>query len=361
MTDPESNNTKITVSDPISPTNTPIGEIWENGSEEISLKQIAFVRALNDPDSIVIKEDKEIILPCLATRTHGEIPRLTTHTAINHLVASHMWGNWASPEVIVIMPGVDTVKENGNPQNLRHQDSFWYKDLKVPKSSVLIWRDTTPEEFKDSGYENVEVRLDETTLKRLESLNANLEQAQTGEEKNKIDSQIYSLQHDLEKYFQEIVYQQLKRMNYSHLPNENGMYSNHKNLDHSIHNLSEKLGIKTSYPHSETASHMFEDLNLLKKHFINPEDIKPVTSEEIIQDLNIYNSMKDYTPLLGDDYYMLKIFIAELSDWISKNSKEVESNESIRIALRDFINTNQFIADLLKDFLSKDPILEKLI
>jgi len=132
-------------------TNT-LGKEWKEGSNDISLEQIAFVRAINEIEGIDINQKGEIILPNLANRTKGKIPRLTTHTAINHLVESHTLGSWFVPEVTVIMPGQQTVEENGNPQNLRHPDSFWYGDLKVPEGSTLVWKKEVPDKFKGNKY-----------------------------------------------------------------------------------------------------------------------------------------------------------------------------------------------------------------
>ena len=141
-------------SNPTDSTHT-IGKEWKEGDKEISLQQIAFVRAVNELEGVNINEDGEIILPSLASRTKGKVPRLTTHTAINHLVGAHAFGSWFTPEVTVIMPGESTIKKNGKPQNIRHADSFWYGDIKVPKDSILIWKEKTPEKFEKNIYTNI--------------------------------------------------------------------------------------------------------------------------------------------------------------------------------------------------------------
>lgn len=361
MMDSELNNIKASIPDPIPSVNESIGETWVEGSEEISLKQIAFIRAINDLDSVIINEEKEVILPSLATRTKGGIPRLTTHTAINHLVTSHMWGDWSAPELIVIMPGVDTVQENGLPQNLRHQDSFWYKDLKVPKNSVLIWRDVIPPEFKNSEYKNIEVKLDKKILEKIENLNMESKKAKNREEIIRISDQKYSLKRDLEDYFQQIVSKQLKEMNYSHLPKENGTYSHHKNLDHSIHNLAKVLGVNTSYIHSETPSYMFEQLHLLDRYYQDPKNVKPLTINDIRDDLYHYDFMKDITTFAGGDYDMIRIFTSELSNWMSANLKSIEDDESIKDSFHIFFNNNPFVKELLREFSAKNGKLEELI
>lgn len=349
--------TKATVPDD----GSSIGKEWEVGSENISLEQICFVRAVNEIEGIDINKKGEIILPNLATRTKGKIPRLTAHTAINHLVQSHHWGSWFAPEVTVIMPGEQTVKENGVPQNLRHADSFWYGDIIIPEGSMLIWKNEIPEKFKGNRFKNVELRTPESVLKKLTDLQEAYDKEEVHEERVRIGNEQYALQEKLESNLQGVVGQHIEELGYTHLPGDNGVYSVHKNLDHAIHNLSEKLNITSSFIHADTASKHFEELNLLAKYFTRPEQREELTSEVVRKDLWRYQSLLRDVDLSEDDFNMVRIFASELLYWMKENIMEIKENRLFKEDLDIFLEENPDFKNLLTNYSTTDKELQEII
>jgi len=69
-------------------------------------------------------------------------PRMTTHWTVNHHVRSSSvgWQRIGSEQmpVIIIAPAKGFVEKNGNPKNFADVDTFWDKDIILPKETVII-------------------------------------------------------------------------------------------------------------------------------------------------------------------------------------------------------------------------------
>jgi hypothetical protein len=57
--------------------------------------------------------------------TSGKFLRNTVHTALNHKVASHVFGNWEDSKYTVISSFVDVMEANGKPTMLNTVDTWW--------------------------------------------------------------------------------------------------------------------------------------------------------------------------------------------------------------------------------------------
>ena len=82
---------------------------------------------------------------CILSRAMSsdfDIPRTTIHVALNHIVASHMYGSWNDKEIVVLAPYNDIVKQNGNPVEISGADTYWSANpdvgLVLPKSAYVI-------------------------------------------------------------------------------------------------------------------------------------------------------------------------------------------------------------------------------
>lgn len=74
--------------------------------------------------------------------TDGYQPRVTVHTALNHVVNSHAGGQWEEMPIVVIAPLEDMIKENGLPCGIQSVDTFWElnpgQDLVLPESTRIL-------------------------------------------------------------------------------------------------------------------------------------------------------------------------------------------------------------------------------
>ncbi len=126
-------------------------------NEPIKWSELSFVRAVVDLDKQMKIVDGKLLSTSVLNSSKGEIPRLTVHWALNHLVANHLYGDWSEADLIIISPGDKIVSENGVPDNLNAVDTFWSNDVLIPEGSVLLWFDSKPpaEFFELKGIENV--------------------------------------------------------------------------------------------------------------------------------------------------------------------------------------------------------------
>lgn len=64
-------------------------------------------------------------IPTTAMATGFDIPRSTVHFTLNHIVQGHAYGNWDGQPYVVVMPYLDVVEKNGNPQELALFDTWF--------------------------------------------------------------------------------------------------------------------------------------------------------------------------------------------------------------------------------------------
>lgn len=130
----------------------PVGKSWQKGEGVIDWDQICYIRALKY--DLVSKtypnEQQALVIPTAITATKGEVPRVTSHWTLNHVVCPHMAGgkevidehgvssSWEKPKYIVIAPALSTNEINGKPFNLFGVDTFWKKDVVLSRDAVVI-------------------------------------------------------------------------------------------------------------------------------------------------------------------------------------------------------------------------------
>ncbi len=340
---------------------------WQEGDPSISLDQIAFVKAIKDIRSVTVNENGEIILMSAARSTNGEIPRITNHTAINHLVNDHMVGEWSNPELIIIMPGESTVDLNGLPQNLAHVDTFWYGDIKIPIDSILLWRDTIPEGFANSRYKNVGLKMINDIEDKAKSLEEIISNPSDIQELNKAEAELNDLRKESHQKFQDIVSSHLLEMNYTPLTRENGRYSHHKNLDECVYNLRLQLGIPTGTIHANTFSGNMESAEyfdigpLWKMIQINNDHNSQYSIEEVLDNIDEIYNWPDNKNLSVGDNDVEKILISELYFWISKNIEKIRTSKDLQERFATFFTLHKDIKELLLIFSKNNPSLSNEI
>lgn len=340
---------------------------WQEGDPSISLDQIAFVKAIKDIRCVSVNENGEITLMNAARSTNGAIPRITNHTAINHLVNDHMVGEWSNPELIIIMPGESTVDLNGLPQNLAHVDTFWYGDIKIPIDSILLWRDTIPEGFANSRYKNVGLKMINDIEDKAKSLEEIISNPSDIQELNKAEAELNDLRKESHQKFQDIVSSHLLEMNYTPLTRENGRYSHHKNLDECVYNLRLQLGIPTGTIHANTFSGNMEILDYLTEGPLfqiininnNPET--QYTIEDVLNNLEEIYRLEDYKNLTQGDKNVEKIFISELYYWMTKNIEKLSDSKGLQEKFSILFNSQEDYRSLLLEYSRDNANLRNLI
>lgn len=87
-------------------------------------------------------EDGSLMIPTTAMATGFEVPRSTVHFTLNHIVRGHMYGNWNASQYVIVMPYVDAVKRNGNPQELSLFDTWFEPNpdtgMVLPKGTWIV-------------------------------------------------------------------------------------------------------------------------------------------------------------------------------------------------------------------------------
>ena len=375
----------------------PVGKSWsetpafcdpryrENYSQEITLEQICFVKALKDSSCIRQSPDGRLYLPTLATVTNGDETRITNHTSINHLVNDNPGGYWGTSEVIVIMPGKNAFELNGVPENITHFDTFWSGDIQIPEGSVIIWRGKKPENYiEHNGYINIELNLgeeNEEIKERIVRLEKSVREPNiTSEEQNKcqyIRNELIKYTHD---QLDEIIRKVVEKMGYTYLPKENGRYSHHRNLDDQLVELGKKYGIRTFVPHSDTYSGLMEKISFFTLGaltVISRMNKDPKPEDDLNEVLGGYASIMNgigtvenpepteseilsyFENLTDGDKNVRQIFASELFYWLNNNIEKVGNTKKIREQLKLLFDMDPYLKELILQFSAKSPELNK--
>lgn len=100
-------------------------------------------------------KDGNYFIQTTAMATDYEIPRSTVHVALNHIVYSHMSGNWDEMPFIILAPYVETVEINGNPTMVQTQDTYFTPNpdtgLVLPKNTFIVKADKNAKELFNIG------------------------------------------------------------------------------------------------------------------------------------------------------------------------------------------------------------------
>jgi hypothetical protein len=237
------------------------GEKWEEGSPQIELSQICFVRALKDTSQIKITDvgsGDEAYLPNLNELTKGEYDRSTVHWSINHKVSSHLYGSWFDSKVVVIAPAEGMIKRNDIPENLNAVDTFWAKGLFLPQESKILLIGKN-KKFNDKSIKGVQIVKSQITEGELANLKA-LEKTTNNDPINfQKEDDYFSAGKEIDNKICSEVNKLIDEMGYTVLDQDHGTYMGEENLDEDISLLSDKYGIKHSTLHTYTLFGNFED------------------------------------------------------------------------------------------------------
>lgn len=238
-----------------------IGKEWIEGSPEIELNQMCFVRALKDTSQIKIlgpELEKEVYLPHLNELTAGEYDRSTIHWAINHKVGNHLYGSWFNSRVVVLAPTEGLVERNGLPESLNAVDTFWSKGMFLPQGSkiLLIGESVKLDSQNLNDIQIIKSKVTDDELQRLKDLEKASVDDYTNFSKN---TEYQSFGKKIDKTVTEEVNKLIGEMGYTVLDGDHSTYMSNENLDSAISYLAAKEGIKQSGIHAYTLFGEMED------------------------------------------------------------------------------------------------------
>jgi len=352
---------------------TKVGRLWEEGRSSIGWGQICFVHAIVDEKSIEVV-DNEIKLPTLSSITKGEYPRITNHWAINHLVKTNFGGSWAMSEAVVISPAEALVDKNGLPENLTAVDTFWTKDMIVPKGSTIIWIGDVPSQFNDlDGVKAINIPSDDEKIEKIKiSQNAmDNHEAKTTEEQMKLENDVFWGKAELDAEVRKAVDKEITGLGYTILDKEAmGTYMHEKGLDDAIYNLSKEKGINSSNIHSVT---LFGELEhqyfwpgslelLVQSNSLNELQklVEENTGEEngvefcLNSAATIFNK-RDWKWTDSEKKVRL-IFCAELYRVLKNSSELLKADEKLKSVCTTFFGECPMIKNIIKSWNETDSI-----
>jgi hypothetical protein len=142
---------------------------WKE-NEAIKWDELCMVRSIVDVKNQIKVEGGKLVSISPLNSSKGDIPRLTVHWALNHVVGDHLYGSWANGNLVIVSPGDKIVEENGVPENLNAVDTFWAKDVVIPKGSKLLWfeREVPTELLNIEGVENKVYKIPNDYKKSLD-------------------------------------------------------------------------------------------------------------------------------------------------------------------------------------------------
>lgn len=86
--------------------------------------------------------EKHLYIENTSYATGGLIPRATVHFSLNHIVESHIEGNWDNTPYVILVPFNSMVKENGNPLEFSTVDTYFLgspdKPMRLPDDCMLV-------------------------------------------------------------------------------------------------------------------------------------------------------------------------------------------------------------------------------
>jgi len=350
-----------------------VGKPWKEGGENISWDQICFVRALNDERSIQVSEG-EIVLPTISTLTKGDIPRYTNHWAVNHLVESHGFGSWATCKVVVITPARPLISENGLPENLWVTDTFWTKDMKVPKGSTVVWMGNQPKEFENTnGINQLSVTIDNQKIAEVEALQKELDSGKTGstEQEMDLENRLIALKKTFEVNARTIINREISKIGYSVFDQEaQGIYSHEKGLDDAIVGLARQENIGSTRIHAHTLYGLLESegywpgpLDFLERSQ-TIDELEKIVEEETGKDDGFQYCLEEASRKINDEEWKWTesekkerlIFSTELYKVLKNSLKELEKDEELRYTCAIFLEDCPEVRDIIKSWSEKDSV-----
>lgn len=111
-------------------------------NEQLSADHFLMVHCSSYPLEYNQENDQLLIQPSAAS--HPESGRYTVHAAINHPVYSHSKGDWDSSSFVYLMPYSEMLQKNGYPLEVSYVDTFWFDQVAIPESSVILCSPDSP-------------------------------------------------------------------------------------------------------------------------------------------------------------------------------------------------------------------------
>lgn len=111
-------------------------------------------------------------IPTTAMATDFNFARPTVHVTLNHIVHSHMLGNWDDMPIVVLAPYNSVVEKNGNPLQVAAADTFFAPDINtglvLPENAHIVHPGVVPDGqlfvirgnetiYKDDNYTDDEI------------------------------------------------------------------------------------------------------------------------------------------------------------------------------------------------------------
>ncbi|MBO4480688.1 MAG: hypothetical protein J5742_03655 [Alphaproteobacteria bacterium] len=86
--------------------------------------------------------NSQMYIETTGAATGYKYARATVHFTLNQIVSSHMGGNWDDAPFVILTPYEDTVKINGNPQEVASEDTYFVPNpdtgLILPKNARIV-------------------------------------------------------------------------------------------------------------------------------------------------------------------------------------------------------------------------------
>lgn len=109
-----------------------------------------------------------------AMATDNTLPRASVHVTLNKVVSSHMGGNWDAAPIVVLAPYRDIVRENGNPQEISVDDTYFIADpdkgLLLPDSTYIIRGDPNADKLFDISEHGATYKTDHYTPEEVDEI-----------------------------------------------------------------------------------------------------------------------------------------------------------------------------------------------
>ncbi len=337
------------------------GREWFEGSPNIELDQICFVRAIKDLNQMTIRElngKNKILLTNVEDSSRGKFDVSTVHWSVNHKVNSHSSGEWFGPKMVVVAPAKSLIKENGNPENLHATDTFWSKEMCLPTGTRIL--SVGDNELVTKKIDGVKIIKSEVTSEELEKLKL-LEKAFLAEVTNfQKESGFRSYGKRIEERINNEVNKIISDMGYSILDDSYATYMGNDNLDSAIADLANRLKVKNNTSHENTIYGQYSMLvgekgflDIIKNFKFEPvsEFDKETDFSELIDSINwIFSGQEIETK--GQEDIQLR-FSAQLYDAMVKYPKI--TNELVNMsALRKLFISQPFVLENIEKWSEND-------
>lgn len=121
-----------------------------------------------------VSADGKRSIKTTAMATDYEMSRATVHVTLNQVVASNGGGNWDKTSIVILAPYKDVVAENGNPQEIATEDTYFIPDpdtgLVLPDSTYIVRGDPKSEKLFEIGEHGATYKAGNYTDEEIEEI-----------------------------------------------------------------------------------------------------------------------------------------------------------------------------------------------